>query len=50
MSSQDRVDVAVIGDGIIGLSAAAWLQRGGRKPVLFDAAGVTNAHRSARRG
>ena len=42
MSGQERVDVAVIGAGIIGLSCAAWLQRSGRKPVLFDAAGVAN--------
>ena len=42
MSGPDRVDVAVIGAGIIGLSCAAWLQRSGRKPVLFDAAGLAN--------
>ena len=39
---EDRVDVAVVGAGIIGLSCAAWLQRHGRAPVLFDAAGLAN--------
>ena len=38
----DRVDVAVVGAGIIGLSCAAWLQKHGRAPVLFDAAGLAN--------
>lgn len=40
--SPDRVDVAVIGAGVIGLGCAAWLQRYGRAPVLFDAAGLAN--------
>ncbi len=40
--SEDRVDVAVVGAGIIGLSCAAWLQRQERAPVLFDAAGLAN--------
>ena len=39
---QDRIDVAVIGAGVIGLSCAGWLQQHGRAPVLFDAAGVAN--------
>lgn len=38
----DRIDVAVVGAGVIGLSCAAWLQRHGRAPVLFDAAGLAN--------
>ena len=38
----DRIDVAVIGAGVIGLSCAGWLQQRGRAPVLFDAAGVAN--------
>ncbi len=40
--SGDQIDVAVIGAGVIGLSCAAWLQRHGRAPVLFDAAGLAN--------
>ena len=40
--SDDRVDVAVVGAGVVGLSCAAWLQRHGRAPVLFDAAGLAN--------
>lgn len=39
---EDRVDVAIVGAGIIGLACAAWLQRHGRTPVLFDAAGLAN--------
>lgn len=38
----DSVDVAVIGAGVIGLACAGWLQRLGRAPVLFDAAGLAN--------
>ncbi len=38
----DHVDVAVIGAGVIGLSCAARLQRHGRAPALFDAAGLAN--------
>ena len=38
----DRVDVAVIGAGVIGLSCVGFLQQHGRAPVLFDAAGVAN--------
>lgn len=40
--ADDRVDVAVVGAGVIGLSCALWLQSRGRAPVLFDAAGVAN--------
>lgn len=39
---EDRVDVAIVGAGIVGLACAAWLQRHGRTPVLFDAAGLAN--------
>lgn len=42
MMSDDRIDVAVIGAGVIGLACAGWLQRHGRRPVLFDQAGVAN--------
>lgn len=38
----DRVDVAIVGAGVIGLSCARWLQRYGRTPTLFDAAGLAN--------
>ena len=38
----DQVDIAVVGAGVIGLAVAGWLQRLGRAPVLFDAAGVAN--------
>lgn len=42
MTATDRVDIAVIGAGIVGLACATWLQRQGRAPVLFDAAGLAN--------
>lgn len=38
----DRVDVAVVGAGVVGLGCAGFLQRQGRAPVLFDAAGLAN--------
>ena len=33
-----QIDVAVIGGGIAGLTAAAYLARGGRKVTLFEKA------------
>ena len=39
---EPTIDVAVVGAGVIGLACAGWLQRLGRAPVLFDAAGVAN--------
>ena len=39
MSRDFDADVLVVGGGISGLSCAWWLQQGGRKVVLLEAAG-----------
>src|SRR3954465_2981947 len=49
-----HVDVAVVGGGITGLTAAAWLQQSGRRVALLEAdqlgcgaSGFTSAHLGA---
>jgi gamma-glutamylputrescine oxidase len=46
-ASPEEVEIAVVGGGIVGLSTAYWLSRGGRKVVLLEADSVA-AHASGR--
>jgi L-2-hydroxyglutarate oxidase LhgO len=48
MSEIDRVDVAVIGGGVVGLAVARALARAGREVVVIEAERVVGSHTSAR--